>query len=197
MYHALDARQRDGSRPYAQYKWMDYTKLASCFVTKSDTIEDVYLFTAYAHWSQAKVKRHKILLLALRSRGVKMVLGNFRPTTRKCRECRKTYDTFEEKESDINMAIYLLRLAMEDAYDKAYVVSGDSDLIPAINVTKELFPLKQIRVVIPIGRKAEHLKQVCDGHQKVKLRHLQSSRFPDTIDLGNGQSISSPAEWRT
>ncbi|GAJ06134.1 unnamed protein product, partial [marine sediment metagenome] len=68
----------------------------------------------------------------------------------------------EEERTDVNIAIYLFKLAIQDKFDKAYIISGDSDLIPSIEAVKILFPHKQIGVTIPIGRRAELLKQKCE-----------------------------------
>ncbi|MDP2944811.1 MAG: hypothetical protein Q8N86_00415, partial [Atribacterota bacterium] len=62
---------------------------------------------------------------------------------------------------------------MQDKFDKAYIISGDSDLIPSVEAVKALFPHKQIGVIIPIGRRAELLKLKCDFHMKIKEKHLR------------------------
>jgi hypothetical protein len=74
-------------------------------------------------------------------------------------------------------------------------LSGDSDLIPAIKAVQTTFPNKKIGVIIPIGRRAELLKQTCDFHMKIKERHLQNSLFEKEIDIGNNQKIVCPPEW--
>ena len=43
-----------------------------------------------------------------------------------------------EKKVDINMAIDVVSLAYEDAYDTAVIVSGDGDFLPVIKKVKEL-----------------------------------------------------------
>ena len=61
---------------------------------------------------------------------------------RTCRVCRQPYRTFEEKQTDVNIAIKILETAVKDEWDIAYVVSGDSDLIPSLKAVKRLFPMK-------------------------------------------------------
>jgi len=46
-------------------------------------------------------------------------------------------DTFEKK-IDIKIAIDIISLAYEDAYDTAVLVSGDGDFVPVIKKVKEL-----------------------------------------------------------
>ena len=47
-------------------------------------------------------------------------------------------------------------------FDKAFIISGDSDLIPSIRAVKESFPGKEIGVIVPIGRSAIDLKNNCE-----------------------------------
>lgn len=74
------------------------------------------------------------------------------------------------KEDDIHLAVDMLTLAYNDAYDSAVLVSSDADFIPVI---------KAIKV---IGKKAEnigfenkfswHLKQECDRFRQLSKRDL-------------------------
>jgi hypothetical protein len=44
-----------------------------------------------------------------------------------------------------------------DQYDRAVIISGDTDLIPAIKAVRSTFPQKQIGVMIPIGKSSEDI----------------------------------------
>ena len=89
----------------------------------------------------------------------------------------------------------MFKLSIEDKYDKAIIISGDSDLIPSISAVRNTFPHKKIGVIIPIGRRAEALKQACDFHMKMKEKHLKSSLFEKEINLGNNEKLICPSEW--
>ena len=190
LFHAIDDNQS-----FHKYKWLDLLKLAKCCVPSSIKIGNVYYFTALATWAPDKVQRHKTYIRALRSVGVKPVYGAFRLKDVTCRICRKTFDTYVEKETDVNIAIKLLQGAFRDEYDQAVLVSGDSDLIPAIEAVKETFPDKQLRMVIPIGRRAELLKETTHSHMKLKEHHLSSCQFPDKLII-DGETLSRPPSWK-
>lgn len=191
VYHALEHEAN-----YHQYKWLDYSKLAGLFVRRQDHIVDVLYFTALANWDIQKVSRHKVLIAALKFRGVKIILGQFQKVERRCRKCHEHYHTFEEKKTDVNIAVELMKSAVKDEFDTAIIMSGDSDLIPAVEAVKALFPAKQVGVVIPINLRAALLKQVCDFHMKMKEKHLKGSLFPDELDLGDGVKLTRPPVWR-
>lgn len=177
VYHSL------ANKKYDKYKWLDYHKLTRCFISpKIERVESIHYFSAFAYWNPSKFNRHRTCIQALRFFGVNVVLGKFKRVTRKCRaSCKKEYFTFEEKETDVNIAIYLLKKAYIDEFDTAYIVSGDSDLVPAIEEVKSLFPHKTVKCIVPIGRTSEHIKKVCDFNQRMKELHLSTSQLPDTI----------------
>jgi uncharacterized LabA/DUF88 family protein len=193
VFHSLDCQ-----KSYHKYKWLDYSALAKCFITSKDTIADIYYFTAYAEWEPAKKVRHQLLIRALTMQGVKIVFGKFKLRDKKCRHCHKTYQTFEEKQTDVNISIKLFQCAYDDTFDTGILVTGDSDIVPAIKAVKESFPAKRIGLVIPIGRSAEEMKNACDFHMKMKEKHLTDSQFPDSIviDATKNITLNRPPNWK-
>ena len=192
VYHALDRESR-----LHKYKWLNLSALPSLFIKKkNDSLKDVYFFTALAHWNPDRVRRHKEYLRALEDAGVKIVQGQFKKVTRNCRACNKRYQTFEEKETDVNIALYLFRLASEDRYDTALLFSADSDLLPAIRAVRGSYGTKKVVAVIPIGGRAEAIKHEADGYMRMKEKHLKSSQFPDTITTSGGAKLHRPAIWK-
>lgn len=191
LYHALQETPR-----YSKYRWLDLAALARRYVQKSQQVSKVIYFTAYATWDAQKVARHQVYVRALQRAGVEVVLGAFKYKKRHCRKCGAWYPTYEEKETDVNIAIKLFQTAVLDEYDTAIIVSGDSDLIPAVKAVKATFPAKKMGVVVPIGRSAEDLKKNCDLRFKMRERHLASCQFPETVDLGGGNKLSRPPSWK-
>ena len=87
--------------------------------------------------------------------------------------------------------------AVSNDFDVAILISGDTDLVPAVEAIRNTFPNKQIGVVVPIGRRAKELIDVCDFHMKMKEKHLRTSQFPDTIVLDPQKNIvlQKPPTW--
>ncbi len=185
----------DGNPDFHKYKWLNLAKLAKAFARPSDEIVAVFYFTAYATWDPQKVMRHQNYVRALESKGVKPVLGEFKRKDRFCHHCKKEYASVEEKQTDVNIALRLFQTAIQNVYDTAVIISGDSDLIPAVEAVKSTFPDKTVGVVIPIGRRSESLKNAAHFHMKMKVRHLAASQFPDEVEL-DGKKILRPAKWR-
>jgi len=59
-----------------------------------------------------------------------------------CNNCKTYYTSHEEKQTDVNIGIYLIKEAFENSYDTAILVTNDTDLIPAIKMLKNRFPQK-------------------------------------------------------
>jgi len=190
LYHSLNNDQ------YKLFKWLNLRKLAELYLQKQDQVADVFYFTALVTWSYEKKKRHKLFIQANESFGVKTIYGNFKPRPQRCPICKKSYSVFEEKETDVNLAIELYRQACNNSYDTAVILSGDSDLIPAINAVKKKFPQKKVGILIPPDKKVDALKCVVDFPWKIKNRHLSASLLPDSINLADGSQILCPEQWK-
>jgi uncharacterized LabA/DUF88 family protein len=197
LYHALDYTPSGPDHfKYRKYKWLNLLKLASLFVGKLDTLEQVIMFTALATWDADKVARHKLFIRANESVGVSVVYGQFKRKDRRCRLCKGRFSGFEEKQTDVNIALTLFRLAVADTYDRAVIVSGDTDLIPAIKAVRATFPHKQIGVIVPIGKASEDMLKIADFRFKMREHHLISSRFPDQVVLPDKSTLDCPATWK-
>ena len=192
LYHALDDHPE-----YRKYKWVSLSKLCACYVIeKTDRISGIEYFTSLATWDLGKVARHNIFIKALENEGVTVVYGQFKVRDRRCKVCGKTFKSFEEKQTDVNIALRLFQLAVQDRYDKAIIVSGDTDLLPSIKAVQATFPAKQVGVVIPIGRASEDLKKQTDFHYRMKQKHLATCRYDDTITLRDGSVLVCPDDWK-
>jgi len=190
LYHALD------NDSFQCFKWLNLRNLAELYLRKQDCISDVFYFSALAIWNPEKIQRHNFYIQANKFFGVKPIYGEFRKVTKCCRDCNSIYSTYEEKETDVNIAIKLYQQAYKNSYDIAIILSGDSDQIPAIRAIKKDFPEKRIGIMIPPGRKAELLKREANFYYKIKHEHLAASMLPESITLTNGSQIHCPEQWK-
>lgn len=189
VYYAL----RDG---FQRYKWVNYRALAEQFIRSHDTIERVVYFSALTRWKQAQLQRHQTYIKALRSANVEIVHGRFKRKQVRCQApgCGKLFWTREEKRTDVNIALQAVADASEDMYDRAVLVSADSDLLPVIATVHRIAPDKEVGVMIPIGRTNDDLVRSADFRLKMRERNLQASQFPTTITVGN-TTITKPIAW--
>jgi len=139
VFHSLK-----DNRKFNKYLWLDYKSFLERYVRKKDQLADIYYFSAYAYWRPDSVKKHRMLIDAWKHTGVKPVLGNFKEKDRFCVNCKAYSKVHEEKQTDVNIAIYLIKEDYENNFDTAILVANDTDLVPAIDMVKETFPNKKV-----------------------------------------------------
>ena len=128
------------------------------------------------------------------------VMGKFKDKDRYCWRCKNQWQDHEEKETDVNIALYLYRGAVGDEYDLALLVSGDSDLVPAIRFVKTKFTEKGIRVLTPVGRNnSGELVHAAGGPamgRKIKEVHIENSLLPASLSNELGEIVATrPSEY--
>ena len=187
MYYAL--------KKYPQFKWLNYRKLAEAVIGGKDSIEKIYYFSAYVTWLPDNFKRHKNYIKALRWADVEFIPGRFKKKHIQCHQCNKIFQTHEEKQTDVNIAITILRDAFQNIFDTAVIISADSDLLPAVAMVHSTFPEKEIGIMFPIGSNSFELRQHADFCPKMPQKLLRKCQFPDTIKIGK-MGIHRPANWK-
>lgn len=192
VFHSMN-----DDRSLKQYKWLNLHSLAEQMIDKSkEEVTKIYYFSAIYNLDPGKAQRHHIYIKALKSIDVEIVLGKFKYKHKTCRKCGSNIPTPEEKKTDVNIAIHLLKAGWQNDCDKVLIISGDTDLIPAIDMFKQLFPLKLLSVAFPIKRHNNEIEErVGSEHcRKIKEQHLSKAQFSDPIKY-HGSELSKPLNW--
>lgn len=191
LYHAIAALQRP------ELKWIDLSGLMRTFVSPiHQTIVTVNYFSAYAEWLPAACARHKAFVAANQCHGVKLILGNFKGRDASCKTCRTVWQRHEEKQTDVNIAVAIVREAYNDSYDEAFLVSCDSDLAPALELVREVAPEKKIKIVCPPGRRqSKELSKHATALASIKAIHLERNLLAAETQDGSGGVIMRPASY--
>lgn len=197
LYHSVVDIAKNKTPPENHLKWLNLRELTNCFVDPSDTLDEVYYFTAFAKHVFDAYKRHEKYIAALKHVGVTTVHGQFKKKYPKCKNCYTKYITHEEKESDINIALEILQHAFENRFDKAYLITADSDLLAIVKKIKMIFPSKEIVLLVPPGRMqhSSALRKSVSRFYEIKKTDLKASLLPDKITLSDGTVIVRPAEY--
>ncbi|MEQ6289635.1 NYN domain-containing protein [Vogesella sp. GCM10023246] len=198
LYHAIDELRDARNKPLNHLKWVNLWALTERLIQQSnEEVVAVYYFSARATWLPDSVARHDLYLQALGSVGVNLCMGNFKKKKRSCKNCGATWDGHEEKESDVSLALALLNESWKDSFDKAIVMTADTDIVPVIKMVKSQFPGKTIVSAIPERRfgNALELRQNCDSAQRIKQQHIETSLFPEKISIGGGTEVVRPVKY--
>jgi len=193
LYHAIDDLGQE------HLKWVDLRTLALEFApAPHDSLERVLYFTAYATWLKPAWARHRAYTSALRASGVEVMLSKFKKKQRRCALCQRYYRGHEEKETDVSIGVHLLDLAHRDEYDRALLVSGDSDLCPAVKLVRERYPEKEIVVLTPPGRRTTKGLADATGIRATRMKslHVERSLLPETVFDADGNAVAvRPAKY--
>ena len=84
-------------------------------------------------------------------------------------------------------------------FEHAILVSGDSDLVPAINMIRTRFSNKQVTVYVPsrnpVRGAAVELRAAATKNRDLPLNLLVRAQLPAAIADGSGGQIVKPASW--
>ena len=187
LYYAI----RELERP--NLKWVDLWKLSASLLRKNEKLEAVNYFTAFATWLPDQYFRHRQYVKALQATGVDLVFGRFKNKKITCHKCGRSYITKEEKETDVNIATTLVRDAFLDKYDRAILISADTDLCPPLDIIRVYFPEKEIFVVAPPNR----YRRAGGLNPKYGLRagRIANCLLPKELKDLDGNTIKIPPEW--
>ncbi len=181
LYHSLKDNAPD-------CRWLNLRKLCEHYINpEKESIVAVYYFSAIANWhpEQTKAQKHTKYIERLRKENVIPVLGKFKEKDIHCKICDSSFKSHEEKRTDVNVALKIVSEAVLNNYDTGILVSGDTDMIPAIETVRSLSLDKRIGVLFPLGRFSNELKQIADFSLKIKKNTLLDSLFEkETAPLG-------------
>jgi len=122
-------------------------------------------------------------------------LGRFKEKDIFCTKCRSVFLKHEEKETDVAIAVTLAELLFTDKCDTAVIVSGDTDLSPAVAKWQPLFPQKKILFAFPYARKNNELLKLAPGSFSMSRKQYIRHQFPNPVILRDGNKIYKPFAW--
>ena len=189
----------NATHSYRKTLWFDISSFLHTYLDNAVyCIENIYYFTAIPENNKEKAERHQIYCKALESTGIKIIYGQYKEKYVNCPLCKQDFKSYEEKETDVNVALWILRRGIENGYDKAVLFSGDSDLAPALENAQLLFPGKIFQVMFPINRnRSKRLKKVCSIAPLYQyLPCYKKHQFPDKIHLADGTTLTIPERWK-
>jgi uncharacterized LabA/DUF88 family protein len=185
------------------YKWLNLERYFRLLLP-NDNIQKIRYFTAKVVGADAAKQAAYLAALATLPL-VEVILGKFKTKQIQglCPSCPLSkpqfFTAFEEKRTDVNIALWMLHDAQRDLCDRLILVSGDSDLVPAIAMVKEHYPEKTVIVYIParnvIRGAAVELRNIADKDKTLPLQILRAAQFPPEIVSGPGPAVRRPAGW--
>ena len=194
-----------GALKSSSYKWLNiqtyFERLRS-----DDDVQKIWYFTARV--SGAASDRQSSYLDALSTLPkVEIKYGLFKNKNQHCKvssctlpNSQKKYKVPEEKGTDVNIALQMLDDSYQELCDRIILVSGDSDLVPAIEIVKKRHPRIKISVYIPAtnpkrGAACELRNSADHDHTLTPNNLMMQSQFPSSIRMSPTKKIMKPSTW--
>jgi uncharacterized LabA/DUF88 family protein len=188
------------SKGWKKFYWLDLHELATSLIKPSQTLEAVHYFTARIRangHNTSDMQRQTTYLEALATRPVlSLHFGHYLDKPRQCRRCGAQWMDYEEKMTDVNIAVQLLADAYDDRFDTALLISADSDLTTPVSVIRAKFPGKNIIVALPPNRRSHQLTQAASGSFIINETAYRRSQLPAQVQRADGFALKRPAHWR-
>ena len=193
LYYGLRARG------WRRYYWLDLRSMAENLLRPNQTLAAVRYFTSEIFPEPddpTKRERQNIYIEALETLPYLSIhYGYFLPKVASCHNCGAAWTTYEEKMTDVNIAVELLRDAQDDVFDTAIIVSGDSDLSGPISALQERYSDKRALVAFPPSRASKKLREVAAASFTIGRDVFRDSQLPDSVAKPDGYVLRRPERW--
>lgn len=183
-------------RKWERFFWLDMVSFCSSFLRRNQELVEVNYFSAIPVDSGKQERFDRFLSANRRNPQFFLHLGKF---LEKHLSVKGTIvKTYEEKQTDVHIAVKMIRDVVLDRCDGSVLISADSDLTPAIDFVREYRPQHKIFVYFPPKRFSYDLKQRSDAylHLQNYVRNFQSSLLPEQLKLPNGHVLTRPTKWK-
>lgn len=181
-----------------RYMWLNIHAMCSLMLTDRQQLVAVKYFTAPITGGKAKQERQNAYLDALRTiPNIEIIFGRFEPERKLCEKCGHPGYHPQEKKTDVNIATSLICDALADKYDTAILVTGDSDIVPAVQAVRTLKPEKRIVAAFPPNRYSKELANATNTKTPLRIWEpwLRKSRLDHTIKRNGLPDIVCPHKY--
>jgi uncharacterized LabA/DUF88 family protein len=180
-----------------KYLWLDLQALCRSLTITGQRLTRVRYFTAPVRRQPGSLRRQQTFwnALAVRCDCVTIERGRFQEKTVTCHKCGNTWRSYEEKETDVAIAVALVEDAAHKAFDSALVVSADSDLCPAVRSVRRLHPSAKVVAAFPPARRSDDLRREVDTSFTIAERKLKAALLPKSLRAPDGRTLSRPPSW--
>jgi uncharacterized LabA/DUF88 family protein len=188
------------SKGWRKYYWLDLFALATALLKPGQTLQGVHYFTSRIRANGrnvADIQRQTTYLEAISTLPtVQTHFGHYLEKPKQCHQCGAQWMDYEEKMTDVNIAVQLLADAFDHRFDTALLISGDSDLTTPVKQVRQRFPEKRIVVALPPGKQSVELTRAGSGFFHIGEDKLRQSQLPPQVQRTDGFMLQRPAHWQ-
>lgn len=183
---------------WKKFYWLDMVKFFDSMMRPDQELVEVNYFSAVPYETAAAARQDLFFKANKENPRFNLYLGKYLRKELQCRNCQYIIKTYEEKETDVRVAIKMLEDVFFDRCDITIVVSADSDMGPSIDSIKTHRPMHQIYAYFPPNHYSASLTGKCNSVLKLsfyKSRFAQAM-LPEEVALSNGYVAKRPENWK-
>ncbi len=190
-------------KPNPSYKWLNVEKLILALLPKTGyKIEKIKFCTARVSASDFdldKPVRQNIYFRALATiQNLEFVWGKYKAKPIRIqitKDVKIQGKTFEEKGTDVNVAVHMVNDGYRDKYDVVVLVSNDSDIAEALKIVRNELD-KEIWLINPglDSPTTKSLSQYSNEVRKLRFSNIKDSQFPGILIDTTG-TFHKPKTW--
>jgi uncharacterized LabA/DUF88 family protein len=221
-FNLYNGARKDPALGGTCWKWLDLLALSQNILTGPATVERIKYFTAAVSGRPGNRDapiRQQVYWRALRTRPeIEIIEGYFLGKPKwvplahsvKSLECQEAHlkialphgtkpqmvqaFRYEEKGTDVNLAAHLVNDAHNSKFERAAVISNDSDLKEAIRIVRREIGKEVGMFHAHHKSPSVELRKVALFFKKIKKSDLSSSQFPGVMSDAAG-SFHKPSTW--
>lgn len=185
---------------WRRYYWLNVQRLVQNLLKPDQRLVLTKYFTSWVSSLPANPEKHKrqaaFIEALLTLPDFRIFYGQYQVRPQRCRNCGHVQEVFNEKMTDVNIAVELMTDAFQDAFDTAILISGDSDLTGPVRTVTRLFPGKRVVMAFPPARTSVALSGAASAYFTIGRLKLERSQFPDQVVKPDGFTLQRPPQWR-
>jgi uncharacterized LabA/DUF88 family protein len=175
--------------------WLDMESMLRSLLRPPEDLVAVHYFTAPVNGpGQARQQAYLDALNAHCSL-TEIHVGRFQRKSVRCRRCSQSFDVYEEKHSDVSFGVQIAEDAALGRFEQALLVSGDSDMLPAVQAVRRIRPTARLVAVFPPRRSSYDLRQTADATLNIWDRVPERHQLPNPVYTVAGTAIHRPSHW--
>lgn len=192
LYHGLHASSA------RRHLWLDLPKLAQSLRPREELLAVRYFTASVLNEPAAQGRQDTYIaaLLASNPDVVEVTMGRYQQKTRRCRNCNHPWHLYEEKETDVNIAVNLVADAAAQKAETFMIMSADSDIAPAVRMAQALNPAAFYLAAFPPKRFSNELKTLMPASFQIGRGRISKALLPDVVSTKDGTSHARPDKWR-
>jgi len=185
------------SKGWKRYYWLNMQALAQNLLKPGQVLVSTKYFTARIAGPPDKEQRQSTYIEALKTLSdFEIFYGRYQLNPRQCSQCGFQDEVPNEKMTDVNVAVEILKDAYQNKFDVALLISADSDLVPPVKAVRELFPEKRVVVASPPGRYSASLANSASSSLVIGRGKIARSVLPEEVKKADGYILRRPELWK-